>query len=89
MLRKRVSVLLMAALMGVMVLSIAGAALAVPAQQNEHNCYGYSASSFAHGQFVTEITPVEGRPGNEVSAFQQGAREQLANCGANQGGSHF
>jgi hypothetical protein len=30
--------------------------------------------------------PVSGHPGNETADFQQGAREELANCGANEGG---
>ena len=87
---KRIALLVTVALvMAMMVVAMAGAALAVPPQQNDHNCYGYSASSFAHGQDVPAPTPVSGHPGNEVSAFQQGAREELANCGANQGGSNF
>ncbi len=87
--RRIVLLVTVALVMAMMIVAMAGAALAVPPQQNEHNCYGHAASSAAHGQPVTEITPEEGRPGNEVSAFQQGAREQLANCGGNQGGSHF
>ena len=35
------------------------------------------------GEPITPPTPVAEHPGNETAAFQQGAREQFANCGAN------
>jgi hypothetical protein len=84
--RKRLVVLLMA--LGLLVMS-AAPVLAVPPQENEHNCYGYSGSRAAQGEDVAGPTPVSGRPGNEISAFQQGAREEFANCGANRGGARF
>ena len=84
--RKRLSALLM----GLLIMAMSAApALAVPPQQNEHNCYGYSSSRAPQGEDVAEPTPVSGRPGNEISAFPQGAREEFANCGANRGGSNF
>jgi hypothetical protein len=75
-------VLVMAAMM---VVSVAGVALAVPPEQNEHNCYGYNNSRAAQGEPVPPPTPVAEHPGNETAAFQQGAREEFANCGANEG----
>jgi hypothetical protein len=71
--------------MVVMLVVLAVPALAVPPQQNEHNCYGYGSSRAAQGQPSPTPTPVSGHPGNEVAEFQQGAREELANCGANEG----
>ena len=68
-----------------MVVAVAGVALAVPPEQNEHNCYGYDNSRAAQGEPIPPPTPVAEHPGNETAAFQQGAREQLANCGANEG----
>jgi hypothetical protein len=90
-LKRRLAVLLTttAMLLVLMLTAMAGAALAVPPQQNAHNCYGYFLSRALHGEDILPPTPVSGRPGNEISALQQGAREQFANCGANQGGSHF
>jgi hypothetical protein len=67
-----------------MVVAVAGGALAVPLEQNEHNCYGYKNSRAVQGEPIFP-TPVAEHPGNETAAFQQGAREQFANCGANQG----
>src|SRR5918993_335136 len=74
--------LVMAAMM---MAAMAGAALAAPPQQNEHNCYGSGSSRAAQGQPSPTPTPVSGHPGNEVAEFQQGAREEFANCGANEG----
>jgi hypothetical protein len=74
--------LIMAAMM---VVAVAGVALAVPPEQNEHNCYGYSNSRAVQGEPITPPTPVAEHPGNETAAFQQGAREEFANCGANEG----
>jgi hypothetical protein len=74
--------LIMAAMM---VVAVAGVALAVPPEQNEHNCYGYNNSRAVQGEPITPPTPVAEHPGNESAAFQQGAREQFANCGANEG----
>ena len=79
--RKRLLVLLMAVMMVVM---SATPAMAVPPEQNEHNCYGYNASRAAHGEPIFP-TPVAEHPGNETAALQQGAREEFANCGANEG----
>ncbi len=76
----------MALVMAAMILAMAGAALAVPPEQNEHNCYGYNNSRAVQGEPIPIFpTPVAEHPGNETAAFQQGAREQFANCGANQG----
>ncbi len=86
-LRRRLAVLVATASLVVM-MATAGAALAVP-PQNGHACYGANVYGFLHGENVIMPEPVSGHPGNEVSALQQGAREELANCGANQGGSHF
>ena len=74
--------LIMAAMM---VVAVAGVALAVPPEQNEHNCYGYNNSRAAQGEPIPPPTPVAEHPGNETAAFQQGAREEFANCGANEG----
>ena len=74
--------LIMAAMM---VVAVAGVALAVPPEQNEHNCYGYNNSRAVQGEPIVPPTPVAEHPGNEVAEFQQGAREELANCGANEG----
>ena len=74
--------LIMAAMM---VVAVAGVALAVPPEQNEHNCYGYNNSRGVQGEPITPPTPVAEHPGNETAAFQQGAREEFANCGANEG----
>ena len=97
MLRKRVSVLLMAALMGVMVLSMAGAAWA-SAPQNAHNCYGATTSFFAADLGAFRNPTVVGAPYNHygplvrdiahsspgaVGEGQQFLRDVLANCGAN------
>ncbi len=71
--------------MATMTATMAGAALAVPQEQNEHNCYGYNNSRAAHGEPIPPPTPVAEHPGNETAALQQGAREQFANCGANEG----
>ena len=73
--RKRLSVLLMGLLM--MVMSAAPALVAPP--QDGHACYGYEVYSLTHGEDVALPEPVSGHPGNEQSAFQQGAREELAN----------
>jgi hypothetical protein len=72
-------------MMAMMVVAVAGVALAVPPEQNEHNCYGYNNSRAVQGEPITPPTPVAEHPGNESAAFQQGAREQFANCGANEG----
>ena len=74
---------LLAALVVMVVMAVP--ALAVPPEQNEHNCYGYSNSRAAQGEPIPPPTPVAEHPGNETAAFQQGAREQFANCGANEG----
>ena len=74
--------LIMAAMM---VVAVAGVALAVPPEQNDHNCYGYNNSRAVHGEPIPPPTPVAEHPGNETAAFQQGAREEFANCGANEG----
>ena len=74
--------LIMAAMM---VVAVAGVALAVPPEQNEHNCYGYNNSRAVQGEPIVPPTPVAEHPGNETAAFQQGAREEFANCGANEG----
>ena len=88
-LRRRLAALLTVAVLVVMLLlAMSGAALAVP-PQNGHACYGANVYGFLHGEDVTVPEPVSGHPGSETAAFQQGAREELANCGANQGGSHF
>jgi hypothetical protein len=80
-LRKITSLLAALVVMVVMVVP----ALAVPPEQNEHNCYGYSNSRGVQGEPIPPPTPVAEHPGNEVAEFQQGAREQFANCGANEG----
>jgi hypothetical protein len=77
-----------ASLVVMMLVVMAGAALAVP-PQNGHACYGANVYGFTHGEDVPVPEPVSGHPGNETAAFQQGAREELANCGANEGGSNF
>ena len=83
---KRIILLVTVALvMAMMVVAVAGAALAVPPEQNEHNCYGYNNSRAVHGEPIPPPTPVAEHPGNETAAFQQGAREEFANCGANEG----
>jgi hypothetical protein len=71
--------------MAAMTAAMAGAALAVP-PQNGHACYGANVYGFTHGEDVPVPEPVSGHPGNETADFQQGAREELANCGANEGG---
>jgi hypothetical protein len=82
---RRIMLLVTVALvMAAMMAAMAGAALAVP-PQNGHACYGANVYGFTHGEDVTVPEPVSGHPGNETAAFQQGAREELANCGANQG----
>jgi hypothetical protein len=83
--RRRIVVLLAMAVMLVVLVVLAVPALAVPPQQNEHNCYGHGSSRAAQGQPSPTPTPVSGHPGNEVAEFQQGAREEFANCGANEG----
>jgi hypothetical protein len=84
---RRIILLLTVALVmaAMMVVAVAGVALAVPPEQNEHNCYGYNNSRAAQGEPIPPPTPVAEHPGNETAAFQQGAREQFANCGANEG----
>ena len=84
---RRIILLLTVALVmaAMMVVAVAGVALAVPPEQNEHNCYGYNNSRAVQGEPITPPTPVAEHPGNETAAFQQGAREQFANCGANEG----
>ena len=84
---RRIILLLTVALVmaAMMVVAVAGVALAVPPEQNEHNCYGYNNSRAAQGEPIPPPTPVAEHPGNETAAFQQGAREQFANCGDNQG----
>jgi hypothetical protein len=85
-LRRIILFLTVASIMAtMMVVAVAGVALAVPPEQNEHNCYGYNNSRAVQGEPITPPTPVAGHPGNETAAFQQGAREQFANCGANEG----
>jgi hypothetical protein len=84
-LRRKLTVLLSALVMMVVLVVLAVPALAVPPQQNEHNCYGYGSSRAAQDQPSPTPTPVSGHPGNEVAEFQQGARDELANCGANEG----
>ena len=87
--RKRIVVLLsMAAMMATMMAAMALPALAVP-PQNGHACYGADVYSFLHGGESITPEPVSGHPGNETAADQQFFREELANCGANQGGSNF
>jgi hypothetical protein len=85
---KRIMMMLTVALImaAMMVVAVAGVALAVPPEQNEHNCYGYNNSRAAQGEPIPPPTPVAEHPGNETAAFQQGAREEFANCGANEGG---
>ena len=83
--RRRIVVLLAMAVMLVVLVVLALPALAVPPQQNEHNCYRYGNSRATQGQPSPTPTPVSGHPGNEQAEFQQGAREELANCGANEG----
>ena len=83
---KRIVLLVTVALvLAMLFVAMAGAALAVPPEQNEHNCYGYNNSRAAQGEPIPPPTPVAEHPGNETAAFQQGAREQFANCGANEG----
>jgi hypothetical protein len=82
---RRVLLLLTVVALMLVLLAMSGAALAVPPQQNAHNCYGYSLSRALHGEDIPPPTPVAEHPGNENAALQQGAREQFANCGANQG----
>ena len=97
MLRKRVSVLLMAALMGVMVLSMAGAAWA-SAPPNAHNCYGATTSFYAADLGAFRNPSVVGFPYTHygplvrdiahsspgaVGAAQRDIANALANCGAN------
>ena len=87
---KRIVLLVTVALvLAMLFVAMAGSALAVPPEQNEHNCYGYNNSRATQGLPAPTPTPVSGHPGNENSAFQQGAREEFANCGANEGGSNF
>ena len=95
--RKRLFVLLMAAVMGVMVLSMAGAAWA-SAPQNAHNCYGATTSFYAADLGAFRNPAVVGFPYNHygplvrdiahsspgaVGAGQRELRDALANCGAN------
>ncbi len=84
---RRIILLLTVALImaAMMVVAVAGVALAVPPEQNEHNCYGYNNSRAVQGEPIVPPTPVAEHPGNETAAFQQGAREEFANCGANEG----
>ena len=85
-LRRRLTVLVVTVgLVMAMMVAVAGVTLAVPPEQNEHNCYGYNGSSAVQGEPITPPTPVAEHPGNETAAFQQGAREEFANCGANEG----
>jgi hypothetical protein len=85
-LRRIILFLTVASIMAtMMVVAVAGVALAVPPEQNEHNCYGYNNSRAVQGEPITPPTPVAEHPGNETAAFQQGAREEFANCGANEG----
>jgi hypothetical protein len=87
--RRRIVALLAMAVMTLgMLAAVAGVALAVP-PQNGHACYGSDVYSFLHGGDSITPEPVSGHPGNETAAVQQFFREELANCGANQGGSHF
>jgi hypothetical protein len=82
---KRIVLLVTVALvLAMLFVAMAGAALAVPPEQNEHNCYGYNNSRASQGEPIFP-TPVAEHPGNETAAFQQGAREEFANCGANEG----
>ena len=85
MMRRILVLVTMGLVMAAMMVAMAGAALAVPPQQNAHNCYGYLLSRALHGEDIPPPTPVSGHPGNEVAELQQGAREQFANCGANEG----
>ena len=95
--RKRLLVLLMAAVMGVMVLSMAGAAWA-SAPPNAHNCYGATTSFYAADLGAFRNPAVVGFPYNHygplvrdiahsspgaVGAGQRELRDALANCGAN------
>jgi hypothetical protein len=84
---RRIMLLVTVALVmtAMMMAAMAGAALAVP-PHNGHACYGANVYGFTHGEDVPEPEPVSGHPGNETAAFQQGTREELANCGANEGG---
>ena len=83
---KRIVLLVTVALvLAMLFVAMAGAALAVPPEQNEHNCYGYNNSRGVQGEPIPPPTPVAEHPGNETAAFQQGAREEFANCGANEG----
>jgi hypothetical protein len=85
-LRKKLTVLVVTvALVMAMLVAVAGVALAVPPEQNEHNCYGNNNSRGVQGEPIPPPTPVAEHPGNEKAAFQQGAREQFANCGDNEG----
>lgn len=89
--------LVMAALMGMLVLSMAGAAWA-SAPVNAHNCYGATTSFFAADLGAFRNPGVVGAPYEHygplvrdiahsspgaVGAGQRGLREALANCGAN------
>jgi hypothetical protein len=88
-LRRRLALVLTTTMLVVMMLvAMAGAALAVP-PQNGHACYGSDVYSFLHGGNSITPEPVSGHPGNETADDQQFFREELANCGANQGGSNF
>jgi hypothetical protein len=82
-LRKKLAILV--AMVMMLVVMMAVPALAVPPEQNEHNCYGYNNSRGVQGEPIPPPTPVAEHPGNEEAAFQQGAREEFANCGANEG----
>ncbi len=63
MLRKRLAVLVATAMLLVM-MAMAGAALAVPPQQNEHNCYGASTSYFGAEVHAFRNPSVVGFPYN-------------------------
>lgn len=86
---KRIALLVTVALvMAAMMAAMALPALAVP-PENGHACYGADVYSFLHGGESITPEPVSGHPGSETADVQQFFREELANCGANQGGSNF
>jgi len=93
-LRKRVAVLVAAA----MIVMTASPALAVPPQQNEHNCYGATTSYYGAEVHAFRNPENVGLPYNHygplvrdiahsspgaVGAGQRDLRDELANCGAN------
>ena len=98
MLLRRKPLVLLATAMLLVMMAMPGAALAVPPQQNEHNCYGATTSYYGAEVHAFRNPQNVGLPYNHygplvrdiahsypgaVGAGQRDLREALANCGAN------